>query len=340
MPPIKGGFGLKSTASIKPQRFAIHKPIETSTVKENVIQTEINTLEVLENKMSQFKLEKIKKVLSQTKVPPLANKDGLAEDLASGDKLKIDRSEPIFKNKIWDGPKNSEESKKRLDPSNPNNTEEIDYDEGLRKIKTITKKVSNYQICDLIQLKNQRNLKGDNTSEFPASHTLFTQSNSSHNKIGNNLTIIRKSDTESQLNYLVQLRLPEQLINKDFAEQIKSLEQKSSAKGSHADVIKFPFKVSPLEEGIRIFAESQALPKVIEPISKLDMAMRLGKLNAERLGSHECHLCFNLALSFERDGEFEKVNLLGQFVLRQIRDLCQGYSGSLRHRHCPQPPRH
>ena len=307
MPPIKGGFGLKATANIRPQRFAIHKPVETSTVKENVIQTEINTLEVLENKMSQFKLDKIKKVLSQTKVPPLATKEGVADELAARDRMKVDRSEPVFKSNAWDAPKNSEEIKKRLDPSNPNNTEEIDYDEGLRKIKSITKKVSNYQICDLIQLKNQRNLKRENVSEFPASHTLFVQSNSKPGEAGSNPTVIRKNEIESQLNFLVQLRLPERLINKEFAEHINGFDHKSGSRGSQNDVLKFPFKYNTVEESLRIFPESPAMPNVIEPISKLDMAMRLGKLSADRLGPHECHLCFNLALSFERDGEFEKV---------------------------------
>ncbi len=307
MPLIKSSHGLRSNANgmIKPQRYAIQKLADTSTVKENSIQSEITALETLENKLSQFKLEKVKKVMSQTKVPPMTGKHSPSDDAENLERLKADRSAPAKIGLGGESLADTNFSKKRPEPQTENQ-DEIDHDEGLRKIKFLTKKMSNYQICDLIQQKNKRNLKREMRTEFSASQLLFLQKKASSQDLNKGSTVIKTSDSRSLCNYMIQLRLPVKLINKEQPEVIPGVEVKNS-KIDHDDVFKFPFKTSGLEEAFKVYPESKALPKVIEPISKMDIVMRVGKLSNDRLGSHECHLCFNLALSFERDGDFEKV---------------------------------
>ena len=308
---------LKSSGSVKPQRFALRRLPELPITKENQIRSEMHSLERLENKLSASKIETIQRVFKEGEKAPLKRKEELAQQTGEPKLVGLgkvaERPAPLRtvpKLAPICGPI-SPKKRSTVGAPSPAENEPIDYDEGLRKIKKLTQKFSNYQICELIHQKNQKNASkesGDHGQSFLRNNAASFSTPLLISKVDTTQSLAKNQRKQaSAFDCPLLLRLPEGTSSKEGG-QIDTTATVNPATPPFKDVIYFPFRMDSVEEVFRVGPESPTLPRIFELVNRLDIAMRVDKLGSEGLGQHESHLCFNLALSLERNGEFERVN--------------------------------
>ena len=269
---MKNSFKIKnrnsqSTKIIKPQRFTVKPLILSSLIKENQLNLEQKKLLTLDKKLVSLSHKIIPKIIKKNVLKnPKKKKKSLYKN-SLGKKSRVLFDEIFLKKFDKDLVKNLE----ILKNDKNDNFEKIDYDEGLKKIKEVTKKRDNYKIYDKKQKKSKIKTK---------------------TKISNNSAIFKiKKKQKKNLN----LKKKKNKIQKEenyFSNQIQL--EIPNILGSNELINKIPIL---LDSGIN--------KKILKNFNKNDILIKMNTNVKKEDNHHDFQLIFYLALTYEKEENFK-----------------------------------
>ena len=284
---------------IRPQRFIADQLRTESIKKQKSYLPEIENAMKIDELLSTCQPDKMKKILAQKK-EPMAQSKKPDEKIATVNKLK----------KVNNLAKMNEIFSQKTDPIDPilyppqSNQSKLDditnHDEGCAKIKELTKQNQHYQIYDQIKKKHESNAKIQKQQnrmsirQFSRPKLIEEESKTNQNEL----------EIKNSFSVPVDFKIAKKTMTKQSSEQ-QICFSKDFRMNDFPDLL-FPFKNDFKEKEITLELSKKALPGILEFVNRNDLNLRQNKTQTDKKGSHEFHIFFNLALTYESEKDHEK----------------------------------
>lgn len=307
-------------AAVRPQRFIVEKFRTTQLKKTKSHLPEIENALKVDELLSTCKVESMAKVVSQKMFSHTQARRSQLEPMSLQPVKKTGNKAMILE--VIQGTSKGPAKKDKTGEQTAQNEVVKDYDEGVLKIKELTKQSDNYYIYDQIQRKHEANGKAlmlhkkRSEGDFPI-HKLFKEDEIKSTNSANNYF-----EHDSFFSAPVDFEIPKKLINKQQEKQVFG-KRKVHGIGS-ALRLQFPFKVDFRENEVSLELCKKAFPGMLEAASRVDLNLRQNQCQNDKRTSHEFHLSFNQGLTCESELDFKAANTHFRnfmYYAREINDL-------------------
>lgn len=308
-------------APVRPQRFLVEKFRTTQLKKTNSHLPEIENALKVDELLATCKAESMAKVVSQKMFSQTQARRAQLEPI-SLQPLKKTSNKAMMLEVIQGTSKAPTKKEKTGEQSAPNEVPK-DYDEGVSKIKELTKQSDNYQIYDQIQRKHEANGKAlmlhkKRTDSDILIHSLFKGTQNRGSKSSANSYF----EQDSFFSAPIDFEIPKKLGNKHPE---KSVFGKRKVHGVGTALrLQFPFKTDFRENEVSLELCKKAFPGMLEAASRVDLNLRQNQSQNEKRTSHEFHLSFNQGLTCESELDFKAANVHFRnfmYYAQEINDL-------------------
>ena len=265
---MKSSFKIKSrnsqsTKVIRPQRFTVKPLILSSLIKENQLNMQQKKLLTLDKKLVSLSQKLIPKMIKKNVIKnPKKKKSFYKNNLNKKSRVLFDE---IFLKKF---DKDLVKDLQILKHDKNDNSEKKDYDEGLKKIKEVTKKRDNYKIYDIIQKKRKLETKSKISED-----TKFFKLQKKEKNLNSKKKKITKE--ENYFSNQIQLEIPNILASNTLTNKIPIL----------------------LDSGIN--------KKILKNFNKNDILIKMNTNVKKEDNHHDFQLIFYLALTYEKEENFK-----------------------------------
>ncbi len=195
---------MKYSKSHKPQRFTLSPLLNNKQIKETKIKKEEKKMKDFDKTLAKQKKHKIRKIVSEKlfKNPKATLGSSNYSNVSKSSKILFDEIflKKLNKEEMIRTPQSCEQEYLRFN----DNSEHKDYDEGLKTIKEVTKKMKYYEIYEIISRKKKQEKKSRKNLNRAVFKVNLSFSNNSHISHTKDTFLFKKSYFSNQ----IQLEIP------------------------------------------------------------------------------------------------------------------------------------